>query len=610
MITSTIPAAVLTIAAFTGQPRGEVLDFTATWCGPCQQMAPTVSRLERAGYPIRTVDVDRNRALAERFGITSIPAFVLVVDGKEVTRLVGAVSEQQLLTLFSQIPSDPPVMTAASDPRSQGRSSQPATTRPASSCGTESAPPARSSEWTRQVAATTESAGSDRTQNAPASERNEESSSLLGKLFGRGKQESAPQTPNVVRGNIDSQPDTPENVLPVRDPAKASVRLHVTINGQSQTGSGTAIDSRTGQTLILTCGHLFNGWNERSKVEVELFLDGKPLRFVGRMIHYDPLADVGLIGIPTDEIVATAEVAPAAARPQVGEPLVSIGCSGGAAPTQEQIQVTALNYYEGPDNIECTGVPVQGRSGGGLFNRNGQLVGVCIAADAERQRGAFAGLLAIHDLLTASGLSDLFEPTSKEPPPNAFAEEAARSQGSAATANPATVSVSPPATAAPVPTSMASQPAATDAPSAGVTATAGHAADFDPFASPGDSAAGDMEVICILRSRQQPDAPSRVVIIDRPSPRFLSYLDGEVAARETPVRANHVPATASPSAAPRPAGYPATSRRFSNPAEDREAPATDQSAPQSRTGSLQPTSLAEPFHPQRYVRSAHTRTVQ
>ncbi|MCA9113132.1 MAG: thioredoxin family protein, partial [Planctomycetaceae bacterium] len=110
------------MAAITGQPRGEVLDFSATWCGPCQQMAPIVSKLERQGYPIRKVDVDTNRALAQKYGISSIPAFVLVVDGKEVTRIVGAVSEQQLVGMLSQIPSDPPVMTAQSETSGPSRS--------------------------------------------------------------------------------------------------------------------------------------------------------------------------------------------------------------------------------------------------------------------------------------------------------------------------------------------------------------------------------------------------------------------------------------------------------------------------------------------------------
>lgn len=618
MLTSTIPAALLSIAAVTGQPRGEVLDFTATWCGPCQQMAPVVSKLERAGYPIRTVDVDNNRALAKQFGISSIPAFVLVVDGREVTRLVGSVSEQQLLNMMSQIPSDPPVMLADKESRSLGRSTEPAAS--SWSAAPDAAPASRtpSRELTQPVAAITEEPPRHRSPLADNDGTAEKSPGLFGKLFGRNKQ-PAPQTPEVVRANLDNETAEPANVLPVRNPAGASMRLYVTINGQTQMGSGTAIDSRTGHTLVLTCGHLFDGWNDRSKIEVDLFNGEKPQRFVGRMIHFDPVADVGVVAIPTDEIVATAAVAPAAARPQVGDPLVSIGCSGGATPSQEQIQVIDLNYYEGPDNILCTGVPVQGRSGGGLFNREGQLVGVCIAADAERQRGAYAGVLAIHDLLTAAGLADLFQPaapTSASPQPNQFANSNTASPAGAATPSVGTGTSASPSSL--TPTSQVTQP--TTPPSQTPEQTAAATApksDFDPFASPAGGGGGDMEVICIIRSRQQPDAPSRVVIIDRPSSRFLSYLDGEVAARETPVRANHVPpVTAGPSTSPSsdrysaaPSdGYPATSTRFSDPTQPDAAPSTAAPGERSRAASLQPTALAQPFRPRRYVRSSQSRS--
>ncbi len=608
------------MAAMTGQPRGEVLDFSATWCGPCQRMAPIVAKLERAGYPIRSVDVDSNRALAQKYGISSIPAFVLVVDGKEVTRVVGAVSEQQLIGMLSQIPTDPPVMVASGDTRPRSRDTEPPLPQPAAS--REAPPVARtpSRDFTQPVAVATEETPQSQSSSAPGRGRKKSSPGLIGKLFGRGKQPSAPQSPDVVRANIESKATGSANVLPVRNPVEASVRLHVTINGQTRKGSGTAIDSRTGQTLIATCAHLFDGWNDRSKIEVDLFLGGEIQRFVGRMIHYDMAADVGLVGIPTDHIVPTAEVGTVASRPQVQDAVVSIGCSGGQAPSQEQIQVTALNYYEGPDNIECTGVPVQGRSGGGLFNRQGQLVGVCIAADADRQRGAYAGLLAIHDLLAATGLSDLYQ-----------AESDATAPAVAATGTSMASDRTVPVTLA----GTIPEPAAQHRPADAAMTSA--SSPGTPVVAAGE-VTGDMEVICIIRSRTQPNAPSRVVIIDRPSAKFVSYLDGEVAARETPVRANRTPtpSAAQPAVSPRadaavlspaaihaptssrrpapssaplstPARAPAASTRFEIPGRQDATPAATPPVQHSRTASLQPTALAQPFRPQPYVRSLHTR---
>src|SRR5579863_1985129 len=98
--------ALLTLSAlsYSAMPAGIVYDFSATWCGPCQQMSAMVSRLEREGLPIRKVDVDHERALAQQFGIRSIPAFVLVINGKEAGRITGATTEYELRQMISRIP--------------------------------------------------------------------------------------------------------------------------------------------------------------------------------------------------------------------------------------------------------------------------------------------------------------------------------------------------------------------------------------------------------------------------------------------------------------------------------------------------------------------------
>jgi hypothetical protein len=62
-------------------------------------------------------------------------------------------------------------------------------------------------------------------------------------------------------------------------------------------------------------------------------------------------------------------------------------------------RVTWLDRYQGPPNIETSGAPVEGRSGGGLFNDKGELIGVCFAADYEGNKGLYAGLDSIHEML-------------------------------------------------------------------------------------------------------------------------------------------------------------------------------------------------------------------
>ena len=113
--------AFLTVVVLSGSvqaaaPKGVLLDFTATWCGPCQKMSPLISRLKREGYPIKKVDVDQEPDLAKRFNVTSIPAFVLVVEGREVARSVGSTTESNLRRMLARIPSSEPEQPARENP--------------------------------------------------------------------------------------------------------------------------------------------------------------------------------------------------------------------------------------------------------------------------------------------------------------------------------------------------------------------------------------------------------------------------------------------------------------------------------------------------------------
>ncbi len=81
-----------------------LLDFYAAWCGPCKMLSPVLDRLaeEHGEYVFAKVNVDEEPALAEAFGVASIPTLVVLKDGKEVRRALGAMPAARVLALLSE----------------------------------------------------------------------------------------------------------------------------------------------------------------------------------------------------------------------------------------------------------------------------------------------------------------------------------------------------------------------------------------------------------------------------------------------------------------------------------------------------------------------------
>ena len=79
-----------------------LVDFWATWCGPCMRQGPIVEELAGEGYSGGKVDVDQEPALAQKFQVMSIPTLIIFKDGKEAKRLVGLTAKDTLKALMDE----------------------------------------------------------------------------------------------------------------------------------------------------------------------------------------------------------------------------------------------------------------------------------------------------------------------------------------------------------------------------------------------------------------------------------------------------------------------------------------------------------------------------
>lgn len=83
-----------------------MVDFWATWCGPCQMAGPVVDALAddyKGKVKIGKLDVDANQTTAGQYGVMSIPTVILFKDGKEVARKVGFAGRPMYETLLKQV---------------------------------------------------------------------------------------------------------------------------------------------------------------------------------------------------------------------------------------------------------------------------------------------------------------------------------------------------------------------------------------------------------------------------------------------------------------------------------------------------------------------------
>jgi thiol-disulfide isomerase/thioredoxin len=476
-------------AAQAAAGEAMLLEFSAEWCAHCRQLAPLLRDVAAAGWVVRTVDCDRELDLVRRFGVSAVPCYVLVVKGHEVGRINGATTRGELEKLLARAATPLGGVAVAAAPR--GPAQMPGMPVPTAAAAAPLAiePTARANTPAAALAA------------APA---------VAAALSRQVRPVTAPAPPRAEPAA--AAPPSDERVLLDRRLLNATVRLRVDDGKGIARGTGTVIDCRQGEALILTCGHIFRDSQGQGRIEVDLFAPGGPRGVAGEVVSWDLQRDLALVSVFTDVPLEPVRVGGGDRRPAPGDAVISVGCDGGATPTVQHSKVTAIDRYLGPANVEVAGQPVQGRSGGGLFAADGTLIGVCSAADKEYDEGIFTALPAVHEQLDAAGLAFVY----RHVYPGADA---------AVAGSPAMPAEMPTASFDRRPRDEAVPTASTD-PAARPDVAAG----ADP--SPGERALldqvrrhqGRAEVICIVRPHGGSQADSEVYVLKEAGPGFVDRL--------------------------------------------------------------------------------------
>lgn len=355
-----------------------LLDFYGSQCPPCRAMRPVIEQLKQAGYPVKSVNVNENPVMAQKYGIDSIPCFIMISDGKVVSRTVGATSASNLAGICQQ-----GINNALFAQRQRNRNG---------------------------------AIDGLRAQNYDVLADNQRARNNPPRLLSTGTSAASGEgiaiPPSVKAGNrsqavqMASDRSNASNLSPERLLASA-VRIRVKTSHFYEHGTGTIIDARNNRALILTCGHIFRDYAKENggKIEIDMFGQSPLQNVEAKYICHDEESDLALVCIPLTHPIQTIPVAPMDYQARRGSAVASVGCDNGRAPTVQPGQIVAINRCTGPANIDASGSSVQGRSGGGLFSKEGYLIGVTMANVPGENQAFYSSYPAIHQLLNRYNLT-------------------------------------------------------------------------------------------------------------------------------------------------------------------------------------------------------------
>jgi hypothetical protein len=485
----------------------------------CGQAAQLLNDFSQKGYNIKTISIAQNPDITKQLNITKLPAFILTQNNRIIDRVDGGaapvVLKPMIQGMFDRADQaarkNITKITHNIDAALTNQSNHDTQSIPAS-FNTTITTPQNLNQKTPPITAT-------KTSTSPSIETS---------------------TPTETSHSIATSTPTPITTSHEIDSLQqkfisSSVKLRVDSANSHSWGSGTIIDTRGNDALILTCGHIFreaaavlnnnnqnnsNSNNNSNKIIVEVYLYGEnsSVKVYGRCIYFDLEIDLALVVIVPPCPVQAIPVASSNLAINAGQNVISVGCDGGANPTIRKHSIMSTNRIGTPTAnklpfyyIQVSGAPVGGRSGGGLFS-GGMLIGVCNTADHVRNDGHFVPAEIIRYVLDKQNLSTVYQ--------NPSLKNSKKNNAENITSNTKNVTQN-------------TNQNLNQSTNQNLTQNINQNPSANPNLTPVEHATlsevkrrvqdGD-EVILIVRSRRNPETPSDVIVLNNTSDQFIDTL--------------------------------------------------------------------------------------